>query len=466
MGIRWLDSLQKKIAFIYVMGILFMGLLIFVSYETFNSVFYILTRNERISEFIENVLEIRRYEKNYFLYQHEEDLRALEGYFFKARDIFNSCGSCFQTMMGVYNYKEINQTLNDYGLLLKNIDLKGRDKGHLDKLREKGRYLTEYAEWLNKLKERLIKQSLRELKNWIFFTLGIFLVLVFFYGIYLYQSLRRPLKKLEDYILQISQGKFCAVPPDFKDREMLLLVEAINKMLAELDRRKEYLIQTERLATFGTLLFSLAHELNNPLNNIYTSCQILREEIERDDLEFKRELLKEMEGEIERTQQIIRSILDYSKPSDKEEVELKKLLEETLYLLKGRLPKQIEVKFEIPEDFTIFADPQQMKQVFINLFKNAFDALEEREGQILVRGEKTAQETTLYFSDTGPGIPAKVLPNIFDPFFTTKEGKRGYGLGLFIVYNLIKNHGGTIEVESEVGKGTTFIIKIPEKAVQ
>jgi signal transduction histidine kinase len=463
MPIKWFNSLQKKITLLYLIGVLFMGLLIYVSYETFSSANFILTRSEKISEFVENVLEMRRYEKNFFLYHHSEDLRSIESYLLKAKNIFTSCYPCFQSLTGSYNYKEVNQALEDYGALLKNITEKGISKIYFEELREKGRYLTGYAEWMNKLKEKQIKESLNELKNWIFFTLGIFLVLIFLYGLYLYHSLRRPIQKLENYIFQISQGKFCAVPPDFEDREMILLVEAINKMLAEIDKRTEYLIQTERLATFGTLLFSLAHELNNPLNNIYTSCQILKEEIEEDNTEFKKNLLLEMEKEIERTQNIIRSILDYSKPSSKEEIRLKSLLEETLYLLKGKLPRNVEIIFEIPEDFTIVTDPQQMKQVFINLFKNAFDAIGDREGKIQIRGEKSSNYAILYFSDTGPGIPAKVLPHIFDPFFTTKEGKRGYGLGLFIVYNLIQNHGGSIEVESEVGKGTTFIIKIPEK---
>ncbi|PMP64544.1 MAG: hypothetical protein C0197_00385 [Caldimicrobium thiodismutans] len=243
---------------------------------------------------------------------------------------------------------------------------------------------------------------------------------------------------------------------------MILLVEAINKMLEELNKRKEYLIQTERLATFGTLLFSLAHELNNPLNNIYTSCQILLEELEGENLEFKRELLLEIEKEIERVQKIIRSILDYSKPGQKEKIKLKNLLNETLYLLRGKIPPQIEINLEIPEDFMVFADPQQLKQVFINLFKNSFEAIGESKGKIIVKGLENKDYNTIYFSDTGPGIPAKDLPHIFDPFFTTK-GNKGYGLGLFIVYNLIKNNQGSIKIESEVGKGTTFIINLPKE---
>lgn len=458
-------SLKAKIFFLYILGILFGLIFIIVSYETLRSSNQLLMRNEVIAELIETILEMRRFEKNYLLYHHLEDLEAQERYLYKSKEILEQFSSDFKALIGSYNYEAFHQALMAYTKVFhqikneKPMDLKDE---LFSELRERGKNLTLYIEWMNKIKEQQIRRNLEELKRWLFLAFALFLVLVFFYTLYLYTSLTRPLKRLENYIFEIIQGKFCAVPPVFSDKEIQLLVEAINKMLAELDRRKDYLIQTERLATFGTLLFSIAHELNNPLNNIYTSCQILKEEIEVADTAFKRELLEEMEREIERTQGIIKSILDYSKPSEKERVFLKSLLEETLHLIKGKLPSKVDILIKIPEDFTICADPQQMKQVFINLFKNAFDALENREGVITVSAEEKEEECLIYFSDNGPGIPLKILSHIFDPFFTTKEGKKRYGLGLFIVYNLIKNHGGTIEVESEVDKGTTFIIKIPK----
>lgn len=115
MPIKWFNSLQKKITLLYLIGVLFMGLLIYVSYETFSSANFILTRSEKISEFVENVLEMRRYEKNFFLYHHKEDLRSIESYLLKAKNIFTSCYPCFQSLTGSYNYKEVNQALEDYG---------------------------------------------------------------------------------------------------------------------------------------------------------------------------------------------------------------------------------------------------------------------------------------------------------------------------------------------------------------
>jgi signal transduction histidine kinase len=154
--------------------------------------------------------------------------------------------------------------------------------------------------------------------------------------------------------------------------------------------------------------------------------------------------------------------LDYSKPGTKEEFSVKQIVGEILLYLKGVIPHRVKVKVEIPEGITVYADPQHIKQVLINLIKNAVDAI-EGEGEIKIKAEETKNQAILYVSDTGKGIPANILPKIFEPFFTTKESGKGYGLGLFIVYHLVKSNGGTIEVESEVGKGTTFIIKLPKK---
>ena len=456
-------SLKTKIFFLYALGITFFALFLVVSYVTFKDVSDALIMSEKGAFLVEYIFEMRRYEKNYLLYRTKEDLETLRIYLTETQKIIKECRKCFSQLIGAKAFENFEQTLKNYEDLLKKLEKEENwvDQELLQKFRFFGKELTNYAEKLNTLRDRVILNSIEELKNWLYILFILFIFLVFFYGYYLYISVTKPLEKLEQYIFQIIQGKFCAVPPDFEDKEMILLVEAINKMLEELNKRQEYLIQTERLATFGTLLFSIAHELNNPLNNIYTSCQILLEELEKEDLEFKRELLLEIEKEIERIQKIIRSILDYSKPGQKEKIKLKNLLNETLYLLRGKIPPQIEINLEIPEDFMVFADPQQLKQVFINLFKNSFEAIGKSKGKIVVKGLKDKDYNIIYFSDTGPGIPAKDLPHIFDPFFTTK-GNKGYGLGLFIVYNLIKNNQGSIKVESEVGKGTTFIIKLPK----
>jgi signal transduction histidine kinase len=458
-------SLKRKVFLTIIAGIFFIGFLVLGIYETFKSINFLLVNNERISEFVDNILEARRFEKNFLLYKNNEDLEMLLHHVLNCEQELKIYEYEIGKFLGESSCQELKTDLEKYKniVLLLNSNKCSTEKCFED-IREKGRILTQYAEKLNKLKNLKVKESLDNLRKILLIAAISLLVLGIFYSYYLYISISQPLKKLDNYILEISKGKFYTVPPVSQDREIILLVEAINTMLAEIDKRTNYLIQTEKLATLGTFLFGLTHELNNPLNNIYTTCQVLKEELKGGNFsqEFMEDLLTEMEKEIERIKRFVKGILDYSKPGEKREIELKELVEETKFYLKGAIPHRIEVKLEIPENLKIWVDPQQMKQVFINLFKNSIDAI-ENEGQIKISAEEKENQVVIYFSDTGKGIPADILPKIFEPFFTTKGGDRGYGIGMFIVYHLIKNHGGTIEVESEVNKGTTFIIKLPKK---
>lgn len=448
--------------FIIIFGLFILGIGLYENFVFFNFLFLM---QGTTSNCVDSIFEARRFEKNYFFYKNREDLEKAFNYVESCEKILKEQEDDFRKFLGVLTLQELKNALKFYKeaiSLVKNG--KCRSKNCIEAVRDAGRILTYLAERLNTHKNKKLNENLDRLKNLVLALLVLLVLFALFYTYYIYSSFNKPLKNLERYILEISRGKFCALPPVSEDREIVLLVEAINTMLAELDKRKDYIVQTEKLATLGTFFFGLTHELNNPLNNIYTTCQVLKEEIkERNfDREFVEDLLTEMEREIERIKKIVRSILDYSKPGTKEEFNVKQIVEEILLYLKGIIPHRVKVKVEIPEGITVYADPQHLKQVFINLIKNAVDAI-EGEGEIKIKAEETENQAILYVSDTGKGIPANILPKIFEPFFTTKESGKGYGLGLFIVYHLIKSNGGTIEVESEVGKGTTFIIKLPKK---
>ncbi len=449
---------------IIIFGLLVLGIGLYENFVFFNFIFLM---QESSSNCVDSIFEARRFEKNFFLYKNHTDLDKALTYVESCERILKEQEEDFRKFLGILSLQELKNDLISYKeaiTLVKNGEC--QSKNCIEAVRDTGRILTYHAERLNALKNNKLKENLERLKNLVVALLFLLLLFAFFYSYYIYASFNKPLKNLERYILEISRGKFCALPPVSEDKEIVLLVEAINTMLAELDKRKDYIVQTEKLATLGTFLFGLTHELNNPLNNIYTTCQVLKEEIKDGNCaqEFVEELLTEMEKEIERIKKIVRSILDYSKPGTKEDFNVKQLVEEILLYLRGIIPGRVKVTVEIPEGVTIYADPQHMKQVFINLIKNAVDAI-EGEGEIKIKAEESEDQAMLYVSDTGKGIPANILPKIFEPFFTTKESGRGYGLGLFIVYHLIKSSGGTIEVESEVGKGTTFIIKLPKKKV-
>jgi two-component system NtrC family sensor kinase len=303
----------------------------------------------------------------------------------------------------------------------------------------------------------------------------------------------RPLKSLEESMKHITEGKLETVSINSKDREMISLTTAFNKMLKELDLRQKHLVQREKLASLGTLLSGVAHELNNPLSNISSSAQILSEEIEDADPAFKRDLLSQIEEQTDRAKNIVRSLLEFSRDKEfkKEDLVLKDLFEETILFIKGEIPTKVGIAYDIPSDIVIFADKQRLQQAFLNLIKNAIQAIPD-EGSVFIsatkhiynwkieekpevcdypqyRGKCTgkcpaAEDTVdIEIRDTGTGIPAEVLPRIFDPFFTTKDVGKGSGLGLSIVQEIVEDHNGCIGVDSQIGKGTTFLIRLPLK---
>ncbi|MEF9475864.1 MAG: ATP-binding protein, partial [Candidatus Mariimomonas ferrooxydans] len=245
------------------------------------------------------------------------------------------------------------------------------------------------------------------------------------------------------------------------DMEMISLSKAINTMLVELDLRQRHLIQSEKLASSGTLLFGVAHELNNPLSNISTSCEILKEEMDAPDAAFKKELLSQIEAETDRARDIIRTVLGFSREGKKEMINLNGTVRESVRLIKGEIRSTVEIHVEVPDNISLPGDKQKLQQVFLNLIKNAEEAI-TGEGTIYIITRKNKDRMIeIEIKDTGTGMEAEIVSKIFDPFFSRKETEKGYGLGLFIVHKIIEEHGGTIDVESEPGYGTTFLIKLP-----
>jgi signal transduction histidine kinase len=276
------------------------------------------------------------------------------------------------------------------------------------------------------------------------------------------------LKSIETGIKKIVEGDYNNIPPISSGDEFESLVASLNTMISELNRRSEQLVQREKMASLGILTSGVAHELNNPLNNISTSVQILLEELEDADLEYKKELLTETEGQIQRARDIVRALLEFSRERSfkRKKVKLADLVENTLRLIKGEIPTHVQLTVEIPADIQGEMDPRRIEQVLINLILNGIQAMGAG-GILSIRARAAANEAGFYFevSDTGKGIPPQDLGKIFDPFFTTKDVGKGSGLGLSVSHGIIKQHGGRIEVKSEVGQGSTFSVFLPSSSL-
>ena len=255
--------------------------------------------------------------------------------------------------------------------------------------------------------------------------------------------------------------------------EVGLLIDKFNDMedqLAlheeELERKNTELMQTKKLAAIGTLASGVAHELNNPLNNIYLSAQMLAREAGGTFSGEAKEAMNDILGQSERVKRIVSELLEFARGKEPHfrDVNLRELITDAYrHLGSSRNLQNIRFSsnFDSPSIF-LSADEGQLEQVFTNLFANAVDAM-QLQGELTIHARQETGATVITISDTGRGVPRESQDKIFEPFFTTKD--KGTGLGLAIVYNIIKKHKGDIAVESEVGKGTTFTITLPSPTV-
>jgi signal transduction histidine kinase len=285
-------------------------------------------------------------------------------------------------------------------------------------------------------------------------------------------------------------GLVCLGPKSSADKITGDQIELLRTLLAQaaLAFENAYLYQqqkvrlkkmyrADRLATLGQLAAGAAHEIRNPLTSIRSTIQYLSKSLEDSKA---RGLIGGLIGEVDRINGIIEGLLSFSKPTKPEikAVDLELLLNQTLTLVETTAIKSnLKITLEyLPKRKQLKADPDLLKQVFLNVIMNSFEAM-EKNGELKVAVDLAARsnlqdpEKSFYyitFEDTGPGIPQENLDHIFDPFYTTK--KDGTGLGLSISYGIIHQHGGEIEIESRTRDedpahhGTKVIIKLPLKA--
>jgi two-component system sensor histidine kinase HydH len=227
---------------------------------------------------------------------------------------------------------------------------------------------------------------------------------------------------------------------------------------------EEQLRRADRLSALGELSAGMAHEIRNPLGSIRGTAEILQDGIEPSDprYEFTRILIKE----VDRLNRVVQNFLDFARPAEKERsaVDVGLLLREVLTLTRLHAQKNgVKIELEVGETPPVQANPEQIKQAFLNLILNALQAMPDG-GTLTLAAETEEDRLRLRLSDTGQGIPQENLERVFNPFFTTRSN--GTGLGLAITHRIIQGHGGRMEVESRVGEGTTFTVILPVDKTQ
>jgi C4-dicarboxylate-specific signal transduction histidine kinase len=257
-------------------------------------------------------------------------------------------------------------------------------------------------------------------------------------------------------------------------KAMIHIMGDLRETTAEMERREhelrekqEQLVQAGKLATLGELTTGVAHELNNPLNNIglFVGNMIDRVRAGEEDLDRVIEDLERVVEQVQKATEIITHLRTFGRaaPVSLEPVAVQEVIDRALSLVQEQLRlRQISTTLDfLPESPVVLGNAIQLEQVFINLLTNARDALEVSELKEVHIACSVGEDVVVVFRDTGPGIPDGLEQRIFDPFFTTKDVGSGTGLGLSITYGIVQEHGGEITVENRPGEGAAFTIALP-----
>ena len=426
-----------------------------------------------VSEFLEVTLEIRRFEKNYFLYRQTEDLFEQRSYLARAGELLARHPEAFRSFGGAARIAELNDGIARYRRLMDEYaeaaDRAGRRR-ELDALiRQDGKQLVDFAEDAERRERAMLEASLDAIQGNLVVSIGMLLALIGVAGTLVALRIVRPLKEIERHLDRIARGHRGPLDLASADREIVSLRQALDHMLDELDQRRERLVRSEKLAALGTLLSGVAHELNNPLSNISSSVQILIEEAGELDAQQARRLHGQIDEQTERARRIVRTLLDFARdrPLRRDPVRLRELVERTIGFLAGAIPSDTRIVVAIDAELGLRGDDQRLQQALLNLVQNAVEAQEGRgEVRIAARrvpgGRDRAPAVEIEVADDGPGIDPAIAARIFDPFFTTKDVGRGSGLGLFVAHEIVVEHGGTIDVRSSPGAGACFRIVLPD----
>jgi two-component system, NtrC family, sensor kinase len=433
-----------------------------------------LHTSEQFEDLFNNILEVRRYEKNFLFFRDYDSLQENLLYLHKVDGLAQQLTQDITRVFGDKAFDYFVQSIKSYQLLMDTFqnqkDLMPTEVQG-EELRRQGKAIVDFTNDLLMYKRKRINDALTVTLSLPFGFFGVFAILLAVVIHLISTKVLKPLTLMRQTTGKIAAGDFS--PIEYREDggdEISQLLSAFNRMAKELESRQEQLVQSRKIAAIGTFTAGIAHELNNPINNIYLTAETLLEDYETLSPPEGKELVLDVLNQAERAGEIVRNLLDFSRSQTPSftTLSLREVIERTRKLVKNQIMLAgIKVKVNIPPEIPgIRGNSRNLEQIFLNLFINAIQAMPGG-GTISVEAYRHGNDQVrIDVKDTGKGIESEHLQHIFEPFFTTKGVGRGTGLGLAVTYALVKRHGGTIEVASEIGVGTAFTVLLPIPRVE
>lgn len=425
---------------------------------------------EGAGNYMFEIQQARRFEKNYFLYG--TNLIEATVHIQEAHNILNTENENMISVIGKINFRIMTDHLEQYQKLLSILEsIDRREKTKLDKiesqLREHGAVMVTVAQEIVNKERNAVHTLLITSQRIPFVFIALLIVFIIYLTVFVARQILAPLNRMMKATQRIADGDLTPITPKRKYHdEFSNLAIAMNHMMHQLVTRQKLLLHSHKMQAVGTLTAGVAHELNNPINNIILTASMLMEDYKDLSEDEQIDMVKDLVSQSERAQKIVKNLLDFARESeiDIKPLDVESLIENTLRLAANQIKlAKVKVKGELAENLPpIFGDHQQLTQVLLNIVLNALDAM-PKGGTLTISVTQTPQRdfVSIEFIDTGTGISEQHLNNIFDPFFTTKPKAKGTGLGLSVSLGIIRQHGGDIRVKSKPNEGTTFMVLLP-----
>ncbi|MGW8301444.1 MAG: ATP-binding protein, partial [Desulfobacterales bacterium] len=423
---------------------------------------------EIVNEYAVEMEQTRLFEKNYFLYG--TNLNDAVENAFQTNALLDRNAEEIRKLLGENGQADALENIRRYEGLLQRLELlekrEARDaeykraKNEIEpELRKYGHQLLSYGQDMMRREKKSLTDAISRSRYITIYSLIILLVFLGIYAFYLDKHLLKTIKRFSTYAQRIASGDYTPIMPAraYRD-EFTELALAFNRMILDLENREAILIQSHKMRAVGTLTAGVAHELNNPLNNITLTADMLLEDYDTLIDAERKEMIADVVNEAGRSKKIISNLLDFARESGSqlEPLDLVHLLKETINLASNQIKLSgIKIEFQTADNLPrVHGDSQQLEQVFLNLILNSIDASPKGSKiQVIIVPADDPRYLAVKIIDFGSGIPNHILGSIFDPFFTTKGKGKGTGLGLSVSQGIVGKHGGRIRVSSREGAG-------------